>query len=296
MRSIAHIVNPVRVDPSSDLWVAQPVTFASMRRAAAEVEGTLDVSLFSTQYPEDHSVIPDFVEKTSDLDRSVLDFRSFAKQRKLPLLQDVLGRLYEASNADYFVYTNVDIALMPSFYQVVDRLIDQGLDAFSVTRRTIGIRYTDPSELALMYAQVGSAHPGTDCFVFPRAFYPQLRLSESCLGAEFIAMNLQLNLLCLARNYQKLRDLHLTFHLGDRRAWRSPSAVEFARYNAKALGRTLDCLESEGRLPDRLGFGEYLSKVLTWQERRWRWPLLDRLLAGWGEIRRRTDRRVPGPL
>ena len=33
----------------------------------------------------------------------------FQKEIKLPLIHDILERLYNASDADYLIYTNVDI-------------------------------------------------------------------------------------------------------------------------------------------------------------------------------------------
>jgi hypothetical protein len=40
MIRMAHMVNPVLVNPSSDLHVAQPVTFESMRRVRTWVTPT----------------------------------------------------------------------------------------------------------------------------------------------------------------------------------------------------------------------------------------------------------------
>src|SRR4051794_565630 len=54
----AHVVNPVRVDPSSDLFVAQPITFESMRIARENAGPALDVELFAAFYPEDADHVP----------------------------------------------------------------------------------------------------------------------------------------------------------------------------------------------------------------------------------------------
>ena len=66
-----HIINPVKVSEASDLFVAQPVTFETMRRAKQFAGNEIEVNLITTQYPEDHSIIPEFFTKTKDLDRSV---------------------------------------------------------------------------------------------------------------------------------------------------------------------------------------------------------------------------------
>jgi hypothetical protein len=55
MRTFAHIINPVIVEPTSDLYVAQPVTFETMRIARDFATGQVAVKLLTTQYPEDHA-------------------------------------------------------------------------------------------------------------------------------------------------------------------------------------------------------------------------------------------------
>ncbi len=70
----------------------------------------------------------------------MLDCGRFAVPRKLPLIKDILGRLYDASDAEYFIYTNVNIGLMPNFYVAVNAIIESGYDAFVINRRTISLR------------------------------------------------------------------------------------------------------------------------------------------------------------
>src|SRR5712692_535207 len=111
MIKLAHLVNPVIVPPTSDLYVAQPITFESMRVAREFARDQVQVTLLSAQFPEDCAMVPPFFHGTRDLNRSILDLRNFRVCRKLPLLKDLLDRLYEESDADYLIYTNVDIAL-----------------------------------------------------------------------------------------------------------------------------------------------------------------------------------------
>ncbi|NJL82282.1 MAG: hypothetical protein HC890_03765 [Chloroflexaceae bacterium] len=198
----AHIVNPVQVKETSDLFVAQPITFKTMQ-IAQSVAGDrgLIVDLFTTQYEEDRSLIPDGFIKTPNLERSVLDCGKFSIPRKLPLIKDILDRLYAATEADYLIYTNVDIALMPHFYLTVSQLIEQGYDAFTINRRTILKDYQSMGEIPLMYAQLGDSHPGHDCFVFPRGVYPHYHLGQLCLGASLIDRGLLTNMICHAQNF-----------------------------------------------------------------------------------------------
>jgi hypothetical protein len=113
---IAHLVNPVRCPAAAELTHTQPLTFESMRRAAERAGSELRVELLTTQYPQDHPVIPPYFRRTADLTRSAADMHSFTVRRELPLACDLLARLYGASEAPYLIYTNVDIILHPSFY------------------------------------------------------------------------------------------------------------------------------------------------------------------------------------
>ena len=103
MRAIAHIVNPVNVGEESDLFIAQLTTFETMQTAQEFAADRVRVELYSAQYLEDHLVVPKSFQMTPDLDRSILDFGVFRIQRKLPLVRDILDRLYEATDAEFLV-------------------------------------------------------------------------------------------------------------------------------------------------------------------------------------------------
>ena len=94
----AHVINPVRVEPSSDLFVAQPITFESMRVAREKAREDVEVTLCAVYYPEDEEQIPGVFQKLRPLDRSVLDFGEFEVKRKYPLISDILARLAEAAS------------------------------------------------------------------------------------------------------------------------------------------------------------------------------------------------------
>jgi hypothetical protein len=252
MKSLAHIINPVAVPETSDLRVAQPVTFESMRVAKKMAEGHMNIRQLITCYPEDVEAAPADFGSVGWLERSVLDVGTFAEPRRLPLLCDILDRLYAASEgSDYLIYTNVDIALMPSFYLTVANLIDNGYDAFTINRRTISDRYDDPADLPLMYADVGKPHPGRDCFVFQRQAYPKYRLARVCLGAPGVGRTLELNLVAFADRFEKFKDLHATFHIGNDRVWKSARFADLKRFNEAELSAVLDQLESEIKPSER---------------------------------------------
>jgi hypothetical protein len=211
----AHLVNPVIVPVSSELSYAQPITFETMRvaRQRAALNG-ISVELLSAQFPEDHAVIPDYFRKTPDLERSAADFGVFTRPKKLPLLQDLLCRLYDATEAPYLIYTNVDIALQPHFYLEAANRIRQGLDAFIVNRRRIPGHFRGVEELPEMYACRGAPHPGFDCFVFHRSLHPKFELEKVCVGIPFVEMAMSQNLFCHAEHFQLFRHEFLSFHIG----------------------------------------------------------------------------------
>ncbi|MBX3729736.1 MAG: hypothetical protein KF858_11170 [Candidatus Sumerlaeia bacterium] len=281
MIRIAHIVNPVQVKPTSDLFVAQPVTFEAMRRARAFAAGEVDVRLLTAQYPEDHPIVPKDFEATPDLERSIMDLGTWQVPRKLPLLRDILGRMAEAApDADLYVYTNVDIAPMPAFYTAIARRYEQGLDAFVINRRTIEATPSNVADLSLMMAQAGQRHPGHDCFVFARAAWPQYVLGDVCIGINWVGRALILNLSAVAGNFREFKHDHLTFHLGDDQVWRSDRFADYVEHNRRETIRTLEGLEARlGPMATRPAVVPYLSG-LPGDPRPTRRPSLGRRLRG----------------
>jgi len=76
MIRIAHITNPVKVEPdnSSYLYVAQPVTFQTMLNAkvyAETLHSDLQIKLYTVQYPEDREIIPEGFVILPDLKKAV---------------------------------------------------------------------------------------------------------------------------------------------------------------------------------------------------------------------------------
>jgi hypothetical protein len=261
MKEIAHIVNPVKVDRSSDLFDAQPVTFETMRIARDLAGADAQVRLFSAQYPEDRPAVPAGFTLTSDLERSVLDIATFSTARKLPLIGDILGRLYEASSAGYLIYTNVDIALMPHFYQSVRRLIAKGYDAFVINRRTIPDTYHRVEEIPSMWAEAGEPHKGWDCFVFARSLFPRFELGNACVGAGWIGRVMITNMACLARRFEIFPGPHLTFHIGNKQAWKSADHAEYLTHNKEECRKILMKFEKKIGPLDRRGIPGRFSRL-----------------------------------
>jgi len=261
--SIAHIVNPVFVNRDSDLYAAQPVTFETMRRAGNFAKKEVKVRQFAAFFPEDKKIVPKGLIKTKPLDRSVLDIKNFIRKRKLPLIKDILDRLYKKSKADYFIYTNVDIALMPHFYLAVKNIIEQGYDGFVIFRRTLGEKYHSVTQVPMMYADYGEQHTGHDCFVFKRAIYEKFMLGDACIGARKIARVIMSNMIAYTQNYNEFTNLHLTFHIGNEEKWKQSASNEYYYHNVAELmkiSKTLlgrEDLVSKEKLADFYKFNIY---------------------------------------
>jgi len=211
---IAHLVNPVRSPQAPELAETQALTFESMRRAAAQAEHVARIDLLTAQYPEDHEIIPAFFTRTPDLERCVADVHHFSVHRKLPLLADLLERLYRGSSARYLVYTNLDIILHPAFYETVASRLGAGLDALIINRRRVPAHYRSVEDLNEIHRLRGAPHPGFDCFVFDRALFPRFCLGQVCVGIPFVEMMLSQNLFCHARRCALFDRDVLTYHVG----------------------------------------------------------------------------------
>ena len=251
VRRFAHIVTPVIVPESSDLFIAQPITLETMRIAKrfAEACGAAAVDLYSAHFSEGAVLVPpDFIH-TALMERSTLDLGGFQIPLKLPLIGEILNRLHAAAaNAEYLVYTNVDIGLLPNFYVTVNRLVEGGLDAFSINRRTISAHYRDLGEIPLMWAETGKPHMGWDCFVFRREAFPGMQLGDACLGAVNIGRLLLVNLILTSKSFAEFTDLHLTFHIGNEGAWRQLPTNDYRRHNLGMLQNVLHSRRSDVQL------------------------------------------------
>ncbi len=244
MLSIAHIVNLFDPPDNSDLNLAQEVTVKSMIRAKENANNTVAVELLSAQIEKDRVLVPAGFKPTTSLTRSVLDMHDFQKRMELPILKDILDRLYQESDADYLIYTNVDIGLQPHFYSKVMAFIEAGHDAFMINRRRIPAKFNSSSQLEEMYKETGLKHPGFDCFVFKRELYPKFSLAEVCIGVPFIEITLSQNLFCFAEKPKVFTDEHLTFHIG-LEIFKKRAPKEYLGYNKKQFWLAMNMIWNE---------------------------------------------------
>jgi FkbM family methyltransferase len=235
---LVHAVNLFPEQPGSE--PVQDAVVASMREAAADGEVTL-VNIQAAADPE--LTPPDFV-RGSKLTRSVADLKTFARPQPLPLLFDILDGAAEfAGPNDYIIYTNSDICLRPYFYHCIRDLIALGFDAITVNRRTLGDRTCFPVGSSLAYAETGLDHKGFDCFVFPKAAYVHYVRSETCIGrGGGMARSLLYNMVARAESMVMLKNVALTYHFGNDRAWASAIYDDYTEFNRRQFLTVLDRL------------------------------------------------------
>jgi hypothetical protein len=245
---LAHIINPVKASPSSTLFEIQNITFSSIRVAKNFAEShskDFHIDLFTTQYAEDHEIIPADFAKRKDLERSILDCATFTVPRKLPFLTDILAQLSDLSNADYYIYTNIDIALMPHFYLAIRSYVEEGYCSFIVNRRTISENNINTLNLVTMYSEIGKKHQGYDCFVFKREILDSLILKKIVVGIPKVGLAFFVNLFCRSASFKVFANQHLTFHIGDDKAWKSEDYADYWKYNNEQFKQILSELPNK---------------------------------------------------
>lgn len=262
MLKIAHIINPVKVKKTVDLYWAQPITFETMRIAKEFARENAEVTLLTAQFPEDAGFVPRIFKKTKNLKRSVLDLGKFYKKRRLPLLRDILDRLYTSSQADYLIYSNCDIGLMPYFYTTIAQIVEQGYDAFVINRRTIPETYTRLDDIPLMYSETGESHKGFDCFVFKRELYPGFELGNVCVGIQGMGRLLVWNLVSAAKKFKEFKDSHLTFHVGNDRVWLKEEYADYKLFNRQEAQSALGKINKKFNSLSKLKKFDYLGTFI----------------------------------
>lgn len=241
MNSVAHIINPFDAPVDSDLYAAQPITFKSIIAAKQQAQKLIKIELFTTQYEEDRIEAPIEFTRTRPLERSVLDFHTFDKKIKLPLISDILERVFESSEAQYLIYTNVDIGLFPNFYVRVNEIINQGHDAFIINRRRILDKQYTVDDLDEIFREKGKKHPGFDCFIFNRRIFKELKLNGICIGVPYFEISFSQNLFSLSEKFILIDNEKLTFHIG-MEIFKKRAPKEYVVYHKKQFWQLIKTL------------------------------------------------------
>ena len=266
MLRIAHLVNPVSVGAHSDLCLAQPLVYKSMQIARDFAADVVAVDLVAVIFDEDRDAVPDQFMIAAPLTRSILNFGTFEQPRKLPLLADIINLgMSAAEDADFYIYSNVDIILMPHTYRWIAGQLEAGVDALVINRRTIREDVV-AGGLDEIWSAIGVPHDGYDFFVFSRAIAAQLQLDRVVIGVPQIGWTLNANLAVLGRRHVLIEDgLMLTKHIGDDRAWTRDERREFITHNAESANRAFAAL---GVTPEQMNIHRASYRSL---QRRPRW-------------------------
>ena len=240
MTSIAHIINPFKADNREK----HPLVYQSMLSAQKMATDSVDVQLYGTVFQEDSECMPEGFNGTTNLKRSILDVRPFSVQKKLPLIYDILDKAYEETTADYLVYTNMDIILMPQFYLVVDAYIREGHDSIIINRRdVVATENNTLNTLPKIWSAIGDPSAGYDCFVFKRSQYPSYVTDKCCIGVSAVDMGIATNLMAFAENFLFLTEEHITCHLGNDRAWMQEEFDDLTKHNYREFSKVWTVLQ-----------------------------------------------------
>ena len=230
MATFAHIINPVSAFENAELYSIQQITFNSFVKAKEYAKGKVNVKMYTTQFKDSVINAPSDFIISKDLTRSVSDIACFEKPRKLPLIKDIIDILYDHSDADYLIYTNLDICLMPQFYSTVNDYVNDGYDAFVINRRRVSEKYNSPDQLDQIYSEIGGVHIGYDTFVFKRSLYKKFIMKNLCLGIPHACNDLFYNIFCFAEKPKLFTDKHLTIHIG-MELYREWGATDYNAHN-----------------------------------------------------------------
>ncbi|MEX2627093.1 MAG: hypothetical protein WD225_09415 [Ilumatobacteraceae bacterium] len=224
------------------------MTLESIRRAVdytRNVQPGVSIEVISARF-EDEPLPADWLSD-APVTRSVLEVADLAPPRRLPLLADVLNGLGDPSEHDIAIFSNIDIAVQPFFYELIASTYSAGTDGFVINRRTVHPAFGATS-IAALQSQVGVAHPGHDCFVFASTVRSAFTVFDVCLGAPHVGRALFWNLELNSRRFREFIDLHATFHLGDDRPWRSGRFMSYAAHNRQhALNTCAALIDRHGR-------------------------------------------------
>ncbi|MES0489111.1 MAG: sulfotransferase [Leptospirales bacterium] len=245
---IGHIINPVIVNTDSDLYDAQPVTFESLHRAklfCEVIQIPVHITLIAATYQEDASIVPDYFDKKLILEKSVLDINQFHVPRKLPLISELINKANETGEYDYLIYTHVDISVQPYYYEYIYNKIESGNDGLVINRRTISKLKDNNGLLTNMYSEIGEKHPGYDCFVMNCKNIPFMEWENVCIGANWVGRILLANTTGFSKKHEITTEAHVTFHLGDDRAWKNNKFKDYDTHNAKEVIQAIDKLQAK---------------------------------------------------
>lgn len=250
--TFCHILNPFPCPDNSEHGIASRITFESLRVAVetARTHG-IQVEVHAVVLPGDEAAVKPPARLAGRLDRTVQDIRPMSPTRPFPLIADILRTGAQASESDYLIFTNMDIAVQPDFYAQLHEIIEKRFEPgtpFTVYRRNISSRFDRIDQLPEMYRQPGQIAYGYDCFVFPRSYVSQLDLGNCCIGAAHFDYLLFIALDAVSGfRTRRINDLALTFHIGNDIAW--SSQIDYIEHNLSESLAAIQRMRSRFDIP-----------------------------------------------
>lgn len=212
--SFAHIINTIAPSDNPGMYKVQELTIRTILAAKKNAPPGLDIQLMSAQFANARPHLPVEFQATSDLVTVASAYPGISTALKLPLIKEILSRLNENTTATHFVFSNLDICLMPFFYSTVENYLRQGYDAVIINRRRIPVSLMEEKNLDVLYAEAGETHTGYDCFVFSRELLSKFILHDVFIGTPPAGNDIFYNVFTFADNPVLLTQKHLTFHVG----------------------------------------------------------------------------------
>ena len=249
---IAHIVNVTEIDDSkkaSYLHIAQPLTLKSMSIAKKTANGIVDIDLVAIKHKGENVNIPDEFKIAPDIEKYAWEYipalKNILPRKPLPRLVDIISGLYSVSDAEYLIYTNLDIGLFSNFYKEIKAIIDSGFDAFCINRIDLPKKHNgillDVNNMELIPKVPGHKHIGIDCFVFRRKIVPHLDLGNVYIGFPPVGMVLKTQIEKHSGNFEWFKDRVMTYHIGKDTPWKNTNAPYFGENFKQAEGLFVHC-------------------------------------------------------
>ena len=251
---LAHIINVTEIDESkksSYLHIAQPVTLQSMLIARTNAKAQLDIDLVAIKHQAEEVQVPDTFILAPNIGKYAWEYIpalcNQVPQRPLPRLVDIINGLYAVSDAEYFIYTNLDIGLFENFYMVVKAIIDEGYDAFCINRIDLPKLHKgvplDVNNMKIFPQVAGRKHIGIDCFIFRRDIVPQLALGNVYIGYPPVGMVLKTQIEKNSKNFAWFKDIAVTYHLGSDTPWKNEKSFYYRENFKQANGLYEHCFD-----------------------------------------------------
>ena len=256
-----HIINPF--NGNAEHLSVQSITFASIKNAV-NYASKISVKICAICTKEDEKFGKEFVSSTVILDKTISDYNPTLKGRELPTINDILMKGVEGANADYVIYSNIDIGLQENFYVVIDQMVNEGYDSFAINRRRVSDKYKSPNQLYEIYSDVGELHTGYDCFVMKKSLVKDFVLGNCCVGIPFVDSVLLFNMIAFSEKFKLFTEKHLTFHIGYDlvKEW---GGKKFIQHNKKEYLSSLKQIKNKLELKNIPGSGyPFFKRHIKW--------------------------------